>query len=469
MTEERRCPPPSSDHDGNDRKRRRLPGGAAAAAAASDHRRRRMRELEIEAARRAYGGNGSGGTCLPPLPTNDDDDDDDDDRCGRTGGGGGGNGGGFRTLFGHPHGVLPFGNVHLSPSGDAARDVGLGPHLRALNDAQLLEVLSYVDGPSLGGGVAMCSRFAYVLGHHEELWRDLALRRWGETGIAVPPPPVSSSSSDDGGADDSRRLCLEKGGGGREHDNNGGCWKDIYAHNHLLSSSDENGALPATTATATTRTTTRTGRTPNPKDGEEGAKEEEPPSSSRTVTPLLLRHRPISVSGVYSDALFRSWLCRSFALRPSWLSTHTVPALAREHVTASLFLKEYEEKNVPLLITGASRDWGAIRKWSDVGYLREVSGGATFRATSGAAPLPAKFAMDDYLNYCESATEEAPLYLFDRTFGTSCPALLDDFDMDLGRTCPWWDRDADHGHDLFGLLGEGRRPDYQWLIVGPKR
>ena len=204
------------------------------------------------------------------------------------------------------------------------------------------------------------------------------------------------------------------------------------------------------------------------------AREEEgpPSSSSRTAaSPLPLpRHRPISVSGVYSDVLFRSWLCRSFALRPSWLSTHTVPALDREDVTSSLFLGEYEGKNVPLLIRGASRDWGAVRKWSDAGYLRGASGGSTlFRATSGAAPLPAMFAMGDYLNYCESATEEAPLYLFDRTFGTSCPALLDDFDADLGRTCPWWDRDADHGHDLFGLLGEGRRPDYQWLIVGPKR
>jgi hypothetical protein len=362
------------------------------------------------------------------------------------------------------------------------RDAGLGPRLRVLNDAQLLDVLSYVDGPSLAGGVATCSRFAYVLGHHEELWRDLALRRWGGTGIAVPPPPVSSPASEDdddgdgddddggGGADDPRRR-LERGGG-REHDNNGGCWKDIYAHNHRLSSSDDFGALPAATATTTTTTTTTTtGRTSNSKDDEEGAEEEEepPPSSSRRTTPLLLRHKPISVSGVYSDVLFRSWLCRSFALCPSWLSTHTVPVLARENITASLFLAEYEEKNVPLLIQGASRDWGAIRKWSDVGYLRGVSGGATFRATSGAAPLPAKFAMDDYLNYCESATEEAPLYLFDRTFGTSCPALLDDFDTDLGRTCPWWDRDADHGHDLFGLLGEGRRPDYQWLIVGPKR
>jgi hypothetical protein len=143
--------------------------------------------------------------------------------------------------------------------------------------------------------------------------------------------------------------------------------------------------------------------------------------------------------------------------------------LNHSDVTVDIFLEEYETKNVPLLIKGASNDWDATKKWKDKDYLRNVAGDVQFRATSGAAPLPAKFAMDDYLNYCMCATEEAPMYLFDRSFGTSCPRLLADFDNDLSRTCGWWDRNAEHGHDLFGLLGDGRRPDYQWLIVGPKR
>jgi hypothetical protein len=46
---------------------------------------------------------------------------------------------------------------------------------------------------------------------------------------------------------------------------------------------------------------------------------------------------------------------------------------------------------------------------------------------------------------------------------------LDDFECDLKRTCPWWDVNSAHGHDLFSVLGEERRPDHQWLIVGPKR
>jgi len=353
----------------------------------------------------------------------DDEDDDDDGR-------------GLRTLFGHPHGALPRGNVHLASSvGDdvSVRDRGLGPALRALDDESLLHVLSYVDGITLGGGVVMTSRFLYVMGHHEELWRDLALRRWGECGISVPPPPPPPSYRDDDGDDDDDDRA--------RNDDFGGCWRDVYVHNHIRNRAN---------ATITMSSI-------HSKDDVAG-------QQRRT----RYRHVPIRMSGMYSDVLFRSWLCRSFALRPSWMSSHTVPTLSLEDVTVELFLTEYEAKNIPLLIEGASRDWGALKRW-DEGYLRRVAGNVKFRATSGAAPLPARFALDDYLNYCHRATEEAPLYLFDRTFGTGCPQLLRDFDDDLGRTCPWWDRNANFGHDLFGVLGESRRPDYQWLIVGPKR
>lgn len=386
------------------------------------HRRRRMREVERDAARRALNGNGMSGN-LPPLPTTEDANDGEPSDDKEEGGGGGG---GFGTLFGHPYGALPYGNIHLAappteqPSAsegapvarppwhpEIVRHSGLGPHFRLLNDEQLLNVLSYVDGPTLGGTVVRASRFLYVAGHHEELWRDLTLRRWGEGGFKVPSPPSDSAGS--------------------SSKSTAGCWRDVYACNHRI----ESGGDPSATST---------------------------------------RHEPIRVPGVYSDTFFRSWLCRSFALQPSWLSTHTVPIRGHGEMTSEIFLNEYEERNIPVLIKGASSSWDAVRKWSDPRYLLEVAEGKRFRATSGAAPLPASFTMDDYLNYCASSTEEAPLYLFDRTFATKCPQLLQDFDPDLRRTCGWWSgEDAEFGTDLFRVLGEGRRPDYQWLIVGPKR
>ena len=398
----------------------------------SSHQRH-IRELERNAAQRTLNGNGMNGS-LPPLPsvTTENEDCDDDD------GGGGGGGGDFGTLFGHPYGALPYGNIHLAlPPHDSlsivnnsihrhwhpdiVRHLGLGSKLCQLNDEEVLNILSYIDGPTLASGIVCCSRFLYVAGHHEELWRDLVLRRWGESGFTV---PASSSEK-------------------KKNNNNTGCWKDIYAYNHYYPRSSCNSIIEMS---------------------------KQPQG--------ILKHRPISISGIYSDTFFRSWLCRSFALQQSWLQTHTVPTLPIEEVTTSIFLTEYEEKNIPLLIKGASLSWPALvgtNKWTTE-YLLEATRGRTFRATSGAAPLPANFSMSDYLNYCSLSTEEAPLYLFDRTFATKCSQLLEDFDTGIKEGCEWWCRgDMESGHDLFSVLddtiedGEGRRPDFQWLIVGPKR
>jgi len=400
----------------------------------------RLRELERNAARRTLNGNGMNGS-LPPLPVADDD--DDDDECDDAGGGGGdgmdedgSEKGGFGTLFGHPYGALPYGNIHLAappPASssppikqqwhpDTVRHTGLGPLLRQLNDEQVLSILSFCDGPSLCGAVTS-SRFLYVAGHHEELWRDLALRRWGEEGFTVPSPDAASASCNTDGTTD-----------GASKRKNTGCWKDIYAYNHHHNKTSHQSKPP-------------------------------------TIT---LAHDPMPMSGIYSDTFFRSWLCRSFALQPSWLSTHTVPTLPHHEVTTSIFVKEYEEKNIPLLIKGASKTWPALAKGSDhkwnSEYLLKTTANKTFRATSGAAPLPASFSLSNYLKYCTSSTEEAPLYLFDRTFATKVPQLLEDFDGGLKDSCAWWKRgDEESGHDLFSVLGEGGRPDYQWLIVGPKR
>eukprot|EP00804_Cyclotella_cryptica_P022347 CCRYP_015915-RA/>CCRYP_015915-RA protein AED:0.15 eAED:0.15 QI:1372/1/1/1/1/1/2/1733/511 len=385
----------------------------------------RIRQMEREAARRTLNGNGMN-CSLPPLPSSNRSDDGVDE-CLADEEDGRGDGAGIGTLFGHPYGALPYGNIHFAASTssdderihpDHVRRSGLG-QLCSLSDEQLLEVLSFVDGPSLAGGIVLCSRFLYVAGHHEELWRDLVLRKWGEVGFDV----CNRSATKDGAACTLNDSCESKDE--RHQSHHTGCWKDIYALNFYKTqqSSTQN----------------------NPK-----------------------KHKPIPIQGIYSDTFFRSWLCRSFALQPSWLSIHTVSTIHHSDLTTEMFLKQYEETNTPLLIKGASSSWPALRKWN-AKYLIETTKGKSFRATSGAAPLPAQFTMQNYFNYCTSATEEAPLYLFDRTFASKCPQLLEDFDGALKKSCPFWDCDSEFGHDLFGVLGEERRPDHQWLIIGPKR
>ncbi|GFH55356.1 hypothetical protein CTEN210_11832 [Chaetoceros tenuissimus] len=330
----------------------------------SKRQKRRFKEIAREAAARTLNGNGASPS-LPPLPKADQE--------------------GLGTLFSHPYGALPYGNIFMAQS-DAVRENGLG-NLKCMNDEQIISIFQFLDGKSLAN-VVQASRFAYVAGHHDELWRDLVLRYFGKVGFD-----------------------FQK------------CWRDTFVHSTLKT----NGKLE-----------------------------------------MFQNHVPISIKGIYSDTFFRSWLCRSFALQESWLSVNNVITEDAENLSLDRFLSEYEEKNIPLIVRGATKSWRASQKWNKE-YLCQQTRDMTFRATSGAAPLPAQFSMASYAQYCESATEEAPLYLFDRTFAQKCPTLLNDFLGDLKSFCPYFDDEAEHGHDLFSLLGKGKRPDHRWIIIGPKR
>jgi hypothetical protein len=336
--------------------------------------KRRLRELAKEAASRTLNGNGASPS-LPPLPTE-----------------GGGDKEGLGTLFSHPYGALPYGNIYMNMSPargnpDAVRHNGLGHEMRCLNDEQVVSVLQFLDGKSLST-VSCVSRFLYVSAHHDELWRDVTLRKYGEGGF------------------DWR-----------------GTWKDTYIWMDLLRNQKETS---------------------------------------------FCRHRPIPMDGIFSDTFFRSWLCRSFALQDSWLKVNNVKVEDATKLSTERFLSEYEERNIPVVIQNGTKSWPALQKW-DREYLAQETNNISFRATSGVAPLPANFTIDSYAKYCDSAAEEAPLYLFDRTFAQTCPKLLEDFYGALKTSCPFFDDEAPHGHDLFSLLGKGKRPDHRWIIIGPKR
>jgi Cupin-like domain len=196
-------------------------------------------------------------------------------------------------------------------------------------------------------------------------------------------------------------------------------------------------------------------------------------------------HVPMQVRGVYSDYYYRLHSCRSFALPQTWLNgddpeRNSVPKVPVDDMTTELFLEKFEQPNQPVLIQGAASGWQACRKWQDPAYCEQLTASQTFRATSGVAQHPAIFTWKSYRAYCVVADsvestrllEEGPLYLFDRTALKPNSVLWKDFMYDLQKTCPYWDperKDEIGGHDLFGILGEGRRPDHTWLIVGPKR
>ena len=166
-------------------------------------------------------------------------------------------------------------------------------------------------------------------------------------------------------------------------------------------------------------------------------------------------HVPMAMPGVYSEDYYRTHLCRSFPIPPFW---QTVGGnVKRIHQTCD-FLERYEDQNQPVVLAGVASQWQATNKWKDINYLVSKTNNHTFRATSGAAPLPCHFSIEAYHQYCQSTLlEEAPLYLFDRTALLGDGPLKDDYYPDLQKTCPFWDP-SKPPHDLFQYLGNAGRP-----------
>lgn len=186
---------------------------------------------------------------------------------------------------------------------------------------------------------------------------------------------------------------------------------------------------------------------------------------ARMTDPNAVIHRPIEVEGIYSELLYRSWACRVCDIDkacPGFFNPCTVERVKKEDLSVQAFIDNYESKNKPVIINGIVENWPAFKKW-DWEYLESASK-STFRATSATASQAAYFSVSQYRVYSEYAKEEAPLYFFDRNFVTET-AVTEDYTI----PCYFDSSIPGSATDLFRLFGEKARPDYRWLIIGPKR
>ena len=329
----------------------------------------------------------------------------------------------------HPYGVLPEGNRFLQQECTKEESKINNTSVQGiLPDENWYRVLEFCSGRDLSRLVQAC-RYFYVMGMQPELWRDLVLNR-----------------------------CNQK-----------------QCDDHKNKKNDEDPTVLTSVGTSWRDTYV--------KQQTEAMKQNEVSNARKFVS-----HIPIPVPGMYSDYLYRLHSCRSFAIPEAWYTTKYDYAIRRvpvEEMTGHRFWSEFETPNVPVVIAGAAKSWKAFTRWQDESYCVQQTSRAKsscFRATSGVAPLPGKFSLPAYYDYCHHTRhlEEAPLYLFDRTALSPGSELWKDYMQDLCRTCPYWDPHLDQpesetenddmvGHDLFKLLGEGRRPDHTWLIVGPRR
>lgn len=150
---------------------------------------------------------------------------------------------------------------------------------------------------------------------------------------------------------------------------------------------------------------------------------------------------------VYSDALYTSMRCATTPLEalcnPSFQNIDR-----RSNLSTEDFITQYAIPNKPVIIKNIVDKWPAFTKWSFDFFLKEC-GDRVFVAES----VSLKF--KEYHDYMINCNEESPLYLFDKNFAKET-SLGNDF------TTP-----AYFSHDLFKLLDN--RPDFQWIIMGPKR
>ncbi|ETL99842.1 hypothetical protein L917_03374 [Phytophthora nicotianae] len=160
---------------------------------------------------------------------------------------------------------------------------------------------------------------------------------------------------------------------------------------------------------------------------------------------------PIRVQGVYSDLLFQSFYCSAAPIEEAWLAVENIERRSAKDMTVEDFKRDFECPNKPVIITDAIDNWPAINKWTDE-YLDEVCKGKTFYAGGF------QFSMDKYFNYCRTLLDDQPLFVFDKEFAAKVPQLAKDY------TVPEYFQE-----DYFALLGEEKRPDYRWLIIGPKK
>uniref|UniRef100_A0A7S4K5J7 JmjC domain-containing protein n=1 Tax=Guillardia theta TaxID=55529 RepID=A0A7S4K5J7_GUITH len=161
-------------------------------------------------------------------------------------------------------------------------------------------------------------------------------------------------------------------------------------------------------------------------------------------------HKPLRMKDCYSDILFEPWMNANMAIDPSWLTVENVDR--RSGLTAQEFVENYEKRNLPVILTDVIPKWPASESWKCENLLKKYAD-TKFRVS---ATMDMK--LEDFLDYCNHAREERPLYLFEKNFATKCPDMAQEYSIP-----PQFDE------DLMRVLGEDKRPDYRWLIIGPER
>ena len=155
-------------------------------------------------------------------------------------------------------------------------------------------------------------------------------------------------------------------------------------------------------------------------------------------------------------------------------------------VSKKEFIKKFEKRNIPVVITGCTTEWPAQSEWTIENLYKKYKH-EKFKVGEDDNEKVVFMSLQYYLQYATSdpygaALDDSPLYIFDATFGKrklhhsfkkmkkenesktynpeksqSTVHLVEDYRV------PEYFQD-----DLFQLVG-GRRPPFRWIVIGPAR
>ncbi|RFU32005.1 hypothetical protein B7463_g4302, partial [Scytalidium lignicola] len=163
----------------------------------------------------------------------------------------------------------------------------------------------------------------------------------------------------------------------------------------------------------------------------------------------------ISCGNVFSDVLYRPFLCTHTSLVPYTTNIPKKNEITRlKDLSQHDFSKHWSDK--PFILTQPVRDWPVYKSWDTDALLKQY-GTVKFRAEA------VDWTLKTYAEYMRDNSDESPLYLFDRFF-------VENMNLAVGRhqeSPAYWPPEC-FGEDLFAVLGDSR-PDDKWLIIGPAR
>lgn len=78
-------------------------------------------------------------------------------------------------------------------------------------------------------------------------------------------------------------------------------------------------------------------------------------------------------SGLFSDVLYQPWVVAAAAIPRIWTAVNAIDVERREQLTPSEFASDFDNPNIPLILTDCTKDWAATSAWTPENLVSQYS------------------------------------------------------------------------------------------------